>query len=495
MDSLVQDFAGKTDGELIRSNDWNGLIERIAAGYAELRAEFGERLDMLEERAEATDARLDGIATRLDEVLTLADAVRQRYRKLDLSATRTRFAIGERAEVVARVANFDGSVRDFSNAAERPWIDFVSAWGSLKAAPGFTSRLGAGSRTVSVRVNAEGEARVLLRADHAEAFAEEEEQEVSAVLGTMVAGQSAAQNILAAATPNDTGLQATWQSMTAAYEQTDSNLMRAYMDTYYVANPQLSFQYTTPLFSFQWRDYHATVMAFVKPDSDPTTADAAQASGSIQVTFRDWIYPWIMVQYIPPQPPLVQGYLGQFAAQIVPDYQSAIGGIFEVVNQNVANVGLIGQQRQYRAAQAAMEQLAVENPPPFMQNLKQNAIGGLNVQQAILYSQSVSPAAASGAQAAMAVGLGGARGEIAAEAAATEIAATTDRKVRDVEARIIDDARAENIALRQELLEDGGVVKQAEALAKDARNQVQLLSGQIEGKADISLLSQILGQR
>jgi hypothetical protein len=37
------------------------------------------------------------------------------------------------------------------------------------------------------------------------------------------------------------------------------------------------------------------VLAFVKPDADPLSADGTQATASIQVTFRDWIHPWIIV--------------------------------------------------------------------------------------------------------------------------------------------------------------------------------------------------------
>ncbi len=142
--------------------------------------------------------------------LTGCDPGLDARRAVDATTCRTR------GTVIAQVTALDGSDLDLGDPNTRPWVDFVTVWGTLKAAPGFTSRGGAGDQTLSVRVDSEGIAQVLIRSARAEAFAEEEELEVEGFLAT---------------------------------------------------RPQAG--NFTSIFNQRWREYRATVMAFLKPDATP----------------------------------------------------------------------------------------------------------------------------------------------------------------------------------------------------------------------------------
>ena len=74
--------------------------------------------------------------------------------------------------------------------------------------------------------------------------------------------------------------------------------------------PQLGLVTTT------WTDYLATVFAFVKPDGDPVSPDGAMASGSIQVTFRDWVHHWIVDDFFADIGDLVGVYRGRIPGLI-----------------------------------------------------------------------------------------------------------------------------------------------------------------------------------
>ena len=82
-------------------------------------------------------------------------------------------AIGELCELTAKVTDLRGNPL----SAPYPWVDFVAAWGRLRSKGGFVTRPGAGDNSLSVQVNAQGIAQVLLRAEHSEGFAEAEEEQ------------------------------------------------------------------------------------------------------------------------------------------------------------------------------------------------------------------------------------------------------------------------------------------------------------------------------
>jgi len=493
---LVDSFGGKVSGELIKAADWNGLLEAIEQQLDSLRSDLEQRLDALETRADTADQRLDQLDGRIAPLEALATSVRQRFRRVDLSTTRSRFAIGERGEIVARVTDLEGNPLAFQDVASRPWVDFVTVWGALKAVPGFEARGGAGDRTVSVQVNAGGEARVRLRADHAEAFAEEQEDEVEAVLGATVgtgpAVRPISQIMLEAATPTSEGVSQAFQIVAQEYDRADTFVMQSYLDAYYVRNPALSFGRFASVFQHSWRDYRATVLAFVKPDADPLTADGTQAAASIQITFRDWIYPWLIVDYLPGHVTLAERYRDRFRGRVTGEFGSSLDAVFEIINEETLGRGLIGQQRELAAAQVAIEQIGFTDPPDHLDELILTVGGGIKVQQSLFYSQAVTPVAVGGVDAVTIIGRAGASGGLAAGKAADQVRGELRQDLAAAEQRVVDDVRAEQATFRNELLRDDGPIMSVAGRVQEFEARANNFEVQLGQKAGLDTVNEIL---
>ncbi len=492
MGELVDNFAGKVAGELIRASDWNGLIAAIEGQLTALETRLNDTINALTPRVASLETRVSAVEGQLAPLNALAAAILQRQRRLDLNVGRSTFAIGERGEIIARVTDMLGAPLNLTNPATRPWIDFVTVWGTLKAATGFVSIGGQTSRSVSVQVNAAGEARVLLRADHSDAFAEEHEAEVSALMATDIGGRTVANAFLTATTPGAATLGPAYAAISAAYDRVDTRAMRSYLDTYYVRNPSQVFNFVDSIFGLSWRDMHTTVLAFVKPDDQPGSPDSAMATGSIRVTFRDWINPWIVTQYLPPAPPIIERYRDRFPIEIGPRYEDAVRGVFDVIRENTVDRGVLGMQRELAAAQEALATINVANPPSYLQNLVETVAGGLTVQQGILFSQSVTPMFGGGIASANAVGAAGARGQVAVDKAADSIFAETDRRFVEAEGRIMAGVRAENAKFSGDLLASDGPVRRAENLAVAASKEARDASSLLNQKAGIDMVSKLL---
>ena len=71
-----------------------------------------------------------------------------------------------------------------------PWLDVVTTWGRLRAAPGFTVRDNAEENALSIQFNNAGEARVQLRSQHTKAFSASEEASFSVAMRAQVAPES-----------------------------------------------------------------------------------------------------------------------------------------------------------------------------------------------------------------------------------------------------------------------------------------------------------------
>ncbi|MEM1159775.1 MAG: hypothetical protein AAGJ28_02480 [Pseudomonadota bacterium] len=493
MADLVKDFGNREDGELIRKDDWNGFVEAVEKCFDQLDSKLDSEIDKVNARIGKTEAEVDKLQADVAPLEGLAGVLQERFRRLDLSTTRNAFAIGERAEIVARVTDLMGEpLKNLSRTADRPWVDFICVWGSLKAAPGFTAKAGTGGKSVTVQVNAQGEAKVFLREETGEALAEEQEQEVEAVLDTAVSGRRIADRFLQARTPGDSALKASYTAITAAYEHKSSKVMRNYLDTHYLRNPSRGYSPITPTIAFKWREECATVMAFVKPDDRPLTADGAMAATSIRVTFRDWIYPWIITHYLPAPKPKVDFYRGGFVPLVVKGYEPAVTGIFDLVDKNTKDAGILGNQREITAAQQALATLQVNNAPKFLPQVLNAVTSGLTVQQSLIYSQAVTPATAEDTKPGRAVGTGLARGEAAADKVATSVSSKTTADFARAEARILDNVRAENTKLQNRLLSDDGPVRAAEFAAQSATREVAKFALQLEQKAPIQLVGQLL---
>lgn len=496
MGVLVEDFGGKVSGELIKASDWNGVLAGIEALVEGVSDTLSERIGIVEARATELERRVDVLEADVVGLAPTVQAIRERYRRVNLSSNSTRFTIGQRGEIIARVTDIEGNPLDLDNAADRPWVDFVTVWGVLKPSAGFVSRAGAGDQTVSVQVNALGEARVRLRAEHAEAFAEEEEDEVEAVLSTQIAGNSVAEMFLAAQTPADTVLTQAYQAISASYDRTDvaAPIMQRYVDTYYVQNPTRTFGNFSSLFTQSWRDYRATVMAFVKPDAEPTSPDGAMAVGSIQVTFRDWIFPWIVVDYFPSGDVLLPGYRDRLDTRVGVDFADSLLGVTAEVEDIVRNKGLLGRQRDLDVLGRAVGEIGSgSDTRPFVQDLVGAVKGGLNIQRDLTYSQTVSVGSDNDIATMGAFANVSGKATTEADRVRQDLTQFVTDEVSTRSQTLISDVQAEQALFKADLLQEGGPIT-------GVRQELQVFAGQIASfenelgkKASTELINSIIG--
>jgi hypothetical protein len=491
MGALVDGFGGKISGELIRASDWNGMLAAVEALVAGVQTEIEARLDPLEDAVEALGPRVTALEGAITDLTNVAATLRARYRRMNLTAASSRFVIGQRGAITASVTSFDGTPLDLANPATRPWVDFVTVWGSLVAAPGFVSRSGSGGRTVAVQVNASGQATVLLQADHAASFSEAEHLQVEAALDTRVTvgaqEMSVGEAILAGATPGSSGVQPAFRAMTRAYSTGGTNVAQRYLDTYYVQSPgrvapQLGFVPTT------WTDYLVTVFAFVKPDGDPVSPDGAMASGSIQVTFRDWVRYWIDDFFVDFSD-LVAEYRGVLPGLIHTDMRVSVDGVMDEIERRVRGGGILGGQRHFAAATDAVKTVRVQNAPDFFEDAMEAVGGGIAVQRAVAYGESVTPRAGTSAQSARAVASSTTKATGEAARVGSQLTSQFQTAIGDATRNLRDQVRADQQVFRTELLREDGPIVMAQREARDVRGALESVNRALIAKADLQFVT------
>lgn len=374
-------LAPKSAGHLIRPQDWNTLIAALGEFGVTLTAHDADVADLktrvtaLEGSLAAVSAQVTALDSRLDALETQVTPLLGQY-LVTLSCSKQNFAMGEQCELTARVTNLTGQPLP----APFPWVDFVAAWGRLRAKAGFVSRAGASDNSLSVQVNAQGIAQVLVRAEHTEGFSEDEELQIGAVLDMLVPAQTftVAQAIMAAPTPTDTRAKAAYQVINAQYQRADSIALRSFADTYHARTPEWSLQPLKPSFTTRWRDHRATVLAFAKPDADPTTADGARGTASIQLNFRDWLGPWAF-DFVTPTPEVVGPYLQ--ALPPVFELADPLLGFKDFFEAEYAKTGLLGKKQLIGAMEVAMGRVN-PGPDPRVQGAKDQILIGLGAQAA-----------------------------------------------------------------------------------------------------------------
>lgn len=362
---LMSSLGNKSPGELIRAKDWNDLI----AAIDQLNTTVDGRLDSLESAVASMQSEINSLTAFRNQVTALLN----QYYQVRLQTSRVSYAIGEQAEITATVTDLFGSP-----VTSRPWIDFIGTWGQLKPAPGFTTQASEGGRAVAVRTNAQGIARVLVRSDHVDSEQEANEDEVLSVVNTPVSGQPFHQMILGAASPVD-ALPA-YRAATTRYDSVVP--FQRYVDAYYTYVPMLP----RPVATGNWRDYRTTIMAFVKDDNNPQTPDTGRAVSSIQLTFRDWIYPWFYLDYIavePSSPPILD-LRDRFRDIIDGDLLLANQRILEIIEDTVRVDSILGKQRDYILVYDALERV---NPGQADAIQVINSVkNGVGLQQSLEFS-------------------------------------------------------------------------------------------------------------
>jgi hypothetical protein len=384
MGEINDRLGGRTPGELVRSADWNALVaevDRIDALVSESFSTLGARIGEVEDQL---------AAVREDHIVMQAavNGLAARHLDLRLATARATYAIGERAEVTAQVATLGGApVPD-----PRPFVDFVTVWGRLQPAAGSAGVVGADGRSLSVQVDASGVARAQLVADATEDLPLDIQIGFEAAIQTQVATsqRTFAQTVLNASTPAEAVDLGAFALMTNAYERASEPHVRSYLDAYHVRTPVRTTVTTLPVITTQWRDYRATVLAVVKPDTNPTTPDAALGTASLQVTFRDWLGPWIVLDYLDvfqsPDIVVIRDDLFDSLATTLPD---SLAAVTDKIATLVEDRGALGRARTLQLVDLALGDLDAAGVTPAFADVLANT-----VQQAVRVQQTLEPAQA-----------------------------------------------------------------------------------------------------
>ncbi len=470
MGELATQFGAKQPGELIQAKDWNGLIDGIEAMGTALDArvkvletEVNARLAALDQRVGALDAGFQDLASTVDLLLG-------QTRRVSLRTGRVRYAIGELAEITARVTDARGNPLDLAAEAARPWVDFVSSWGHLRPVAGFVSIAGTGDRTLSVQVDAQGEARVQLRSEHAEGFTAEAETHVATSLTTVLpaTNKSVLTTILEASTPMEANIRGAFQVMSQEYDRVDAVNVRNYTDTYFVRNPTRVVGKLPALSHDTWRDYRSTVLAFVKGDSDPSTPEPGQGVCSIQVTFRDWIGPWISLDYLPKAKDLATDMGTLLQNNLGINFSETTIRFKDKLTEHVKDKGVIGRQRDFQAAFTALDTLSgTTGRPAFVSDAARSVRGAIGLQQTLESSEitQFTSSSQTGLEALTGVAV---QSQAVASAAREEVA-----KVR-----------SEQLQFRDDLTRDDGPISLLSKTVSNFSGRIEQIDRTVTGKAD-----------
>ena len=393
--TFVDQFGGKSAGELIRAELWNKLMGAL-----------DDLSTSVDTRFAAVDASLATLTTDVTTLTTDVTALQTDvaaiktvlgdYFKVSLSTTRVSYATGEEAVIVAQLTDLHGQPVTFT-ADQRPWIDFVAVWGHLRAAAGFDSETGdssGGERAISVRTNTSGQAQALLRAEVGPELPLQTHLDVAATMTSTLASKATlAETILQAPTPIDAKNAGAFTALATEYDRPTATSMRSYVDTYYVKNsPAVIGKIAPPVVSPVWRDYASIVVAVARADADPTTPDQARGSGSIRVGFRDWIGPWLQFHYFDPivLAPAISDIRTKLQPQFTADYFDSVSRLKNEVTTIVGpDRGLVGRIQDFQAIHGALDGITVNQPAALVQQVAQT------MQQVVAFQQAFEPAQAS----------------------------------------------------------------------------------------------------
>ncbi|MDA8140018.1 MAG: hypothetical protein M0036_15325 [Desulfobacteraceae bacterium] len=399
----------KSDGDLIKAQEWNDLVNgvlRIGADLQDLATrvtqvetyvgyQAGYSGDNLTQRLEALAGYVGqagagpGSATLSARVAALeaADNVTQtEFDTLENSihplleqyivkfqSDEADYLLGDTATVTATVRTLTGAVPQ-----GQPWIDFIATWGRLKAAPGFEVREGTGLRSMAVRANAQGVARVLVTAEQNKGLSLEEEAEVSQFFQMELPGEPIRfkEAVKKAPTTQSEYMDKCYKTVSIEY-QSNRKAVQKLTDDYYRESMVGSY-WTQAQPENRWKKYRATVIGFAKNDADPTTPDYSRGASSIQLLFQDWIGPWVDgyldIAEDDPQVGIWEGNLGRWVEMNRYDFLDHV----EEEVDDLLHRGPIERERGLRAMGRAAEKInekIVDDPDEWIMDVVQYAAG------------------------------------------------------------------------------------------------------------------------
>ena len=304
----------KEDGNLVRFNDWNDLVGQVdnLRGVVDTQQINFEdnalRILALETVQTNLTARVQAIDDLIGEsgddgtIISRLDAVEddkldtetftQYQATLDplllqytvtLETEDVSYLLGETATLTATARRLDGS-----SVNTRPWLDFIVSWGDIQAVAGFTTRPGAGGRSVSVRTNSDGVARVRIKAENLAWTSASIDDEMQAFFASEINSQGETrvmrQAMMEASDPQDNFMRVMYSETTQRYDN-GSQGIRAITDQYYLDQHKGSAN-NLIFRGGNWNDHRSTIAVFAKDDSNPKTPDFGKGVSSIQINFN-----------------------------------------------------------------------------------------------------------------------------------------------------------------------------------------------------------------
>ncbi len=403
MSEITLDLPGKRDaGQLITAEDFNKLTVAVATLNEQVVKQIDDLRGELLDEVTRLDGVMAGVAGRVTELEGPVGVLEQQYR-VTLETGSLRYALGQVAAITARVTDFEGNPLDMSGG--RPWVNFVTAWGQFKSVAGFGTRGGQGDRTISVPVNNQGVARVNLRAESVDGLSDEDDDMLVAFLNTPINFMSAtnqtmmpfSEAILMADTPAEIQVNSNaYEFLNNQYQTSANNTFNFFVDNYYLQQPGSVVNWFDSIYQGIWHDYRSTVMAIATADSDPRTPDRGRGYSSIQITFRDWVNPWVNLGWLGTIPEVVPGFMAILDVQIVPDYMGTIVGVQEQVDEVMVDLGILGRLRNYKAFGEAMERIPRGGKPDFTDDLLEYTKDMMHMQQIIEVAQAQTAGATPG---------------------------------------------------------------------------------------------------
>lgn len=386
MPPLAPTLGNKAAGELIKAKDWNDLIaavDGLTQSLADFQASASARFAALDARIGALDGRVatvEGLAAPVDALLAV-------NRRLELRTPNAVYALGQLATIEARIGSLPGApVLDLRNAATRPWVDFLATWGELQPAPGTEVRAGGGHRSLSVRVDAQGVAKALLRAESSRTLPVASEAQVDATLATQVQGRPLSSWILAADTPTAAEVRPVFERLSVEYQRVDARHVRDFVDQRFEHRPSdfaLDPAIFQPIAPQTWNDERATVIAILKPDAAPETADASLGVSSLEVRFRDWTRPWFYLNFLPGAETLEIDLRDRFGARNEPTFEATLDNFRNEAIERIRGLGPIGRARAYRAMDGALDKLAAGDAPGPVRQASESMRRAIRVERSV----------------------------------------------------------------------------------------------------------------
>jgi len=382
--TLAGTLGGKAPGHLITAANWNDLVG-VLVEYGNALVGLPVRVDALEAALAALTARVTALETLPARVQALEDEtapLRENY-LLSVSTTAENYLVGQVAELVFKATALDGSPLP----APMPWLDLVTTWGRLRAAPGFVVRENAEENALSVQFNNAGEVRVQLRSQFTKGFAPAEEASFGNLLQTQAGatGKTVMKVLQESASPQDPETVIAFKSVHAVYDA--NKTVRNYADKYVgqftggkylgeIGGVGLGGRIGTHFPLGEWENYRATVIAFAKPDAAATTPDPTRGVATIQVNFREWIPHWA-------------GDYFDFVEPVLPGWQNLIVqnlGKAEMIplavdelDRRATNEGILGHLRNLKAIEKSVVEFNAGNDP-VMQHGKAMLQGAMQMQ-------------------------------------------------------------------------------------------------------------------